>query len=135
MRERAWRRFLRRRGAGVSSARAYGNFARLLGHYVRDTHGLTLQEAVRRLKTGQFADVVVFDPAAIGDHANFEQPAQLATGVGQVLVNGRFALRDGKPTGAGRGGSCAGEHGTRARRVAAAPRRPPGAGEAARSPG
>ena len=99
--------------------RAYGNFARLLGHYVRDTHDLTLQEAVRRLtslpadnlsiadrgrlRPGQFADVVVFDPATIGDKATFEQPAQLATGVAQVLVNGRFALRDGKPTGAATG--------------------------------
>ena len=99
--------------------RAYGNFARLLGHYVRDTHDLTLAEAVRRLtslptdnlsigdrgrlKPGRFADVVVFDPATIGDRATYERPAQLATGVEQVLVNGRFALRDGRPTGAATG--------------------------------
>ncbi|MBY9063442.1 D-aminoacylase [Sphingomonas yunnanensis] len=96
--------------------RAYGNFARLLGHYVRDTHDLTLAEAVRRLtslpadhlaitdrgrlRAGQFADVVVFDPATIADRATYEQPARLATGVSTVLVNGRFALRDGRPTGA-----------------------------------
>lgn len=99
--------------------RAYGNFARLLGHYVRDTRDITLAEAVRRLtslpadnlsltdrgrlKAGQFADVVVFDPATIADKATFEQPAQLATGVRDVIVNGGFALRDGRPTGAATG--------------------------------
>jgi len=99
--------------------RAYGNFARLLGHYVRDTRDLTLAEAVRRLtslpadtlaiegrgrlKPGQFADVVVFDPATIADRATYEKPAQLATGVSEVLVNGRFALRGGKATGAATG--------------------------------
>ncbi len=96
--------------------RAYGNFARVLGHYVRDTHDLTLAEAVRRLtslpadhlsiadrgrlRTGLYADVVVFDPDTIADRATYEQPAQLATGVSDVLVNGRVALRDGRPTGA-----------------------------------
>lgn len=99
--------------------RAYGNFARVLGHYVRDTRDLTLAEGVRRLTSlpadnlairdrgrlaaGQFADVVVFDAATIADKATYEAPAQLATGVEQVLVNGRFALRDGKPTGAATG--------------------------------
>ena len=99
--------------------RAYGNFARLLGHYVRDTKDLTLAEAVRRLtslpaanlsiadrgrlKTGQFADVVVFDPSSISDKATYEQPAQLATGVSHVLVNGVFAYRDARPTGAATG--------------------------------
>ncbi|MBW6526524.1 D-aminoacylase [Sphingomonas sp. RHCKR7] len=99
--------------------RAYGNFARLLGHYVRDTHDLTLAEAVRRLtslptdhlaiadrgrlRAGFFADVVVFDPGTIADRATYERPAQLATGVADVLVNGRFALRDGRPTGAATG--------------------------------
>jgi N-acyl-D-amino-acid deacylase len=99
--------------------RAYGNFARLLGHYVRDTRDITLAEAVRRLtslpagnlsiadrgrlKTGQFADVVVFDPATIDDKATYEQPAQLATGVSHVLVNGGFAYRNGRPTGAATG--------------------------------
>ncbi len=96
--------------------RAYGNFARLLGHYVRDTRDLTLAEAVRRLtslpadhlaiadrgrlRAGLFADVVVFDPVTIADRATYEEPARLATGVSTVLVNGRFALRDGRPTGA-----------------------------------
>jgi len=99
--------------------RAYGNFARLLGHYVRDTHDITLAEAVRRLtslpadnlslkdrgriKPQGYADVVVFDPATIADHSTYEKPAQLATGVEQVIVNGGFALRDGKATGAATG--------------------------------
>ena len=99
--------------------RVYGNFARLLGHYVRETHDLTLAEAVRRLtslpadnlaladrgrlKPGGFADVVIFDPATIADHATYDQPAQLATGVSEVIVNGGFAIRQGKPTGADTG--------------------------------
>ena len=99
--------------------RAYGNFARLLGHYVRDTHDVSLPEAVRRLtslpadnlslagrgrlKVGNFADVVVFDPRTIADHATYDQPAQLATGVADVLINGGFALRNGRPTGAATG--------------------------------
>ncbi|WP_395398224.1 D-aminoacylase [Novosphingobium sp. BL-8A] len=99
--------------------RAYGNVARLLGHYVRDTKDLTLAEAVRRLtslpadnlslgdrgrlKPGMFADVVVFDPATITDHATYDQPEQLSTGVSDVIVNGRFALRGGKATGAATG--------------------------------
>jgi N-acyl-D-amino-acid deacylase len=99
--------------------RAYGNFARLLGHYVRENHDLTLAEAVRRLTSlpadslslkdrgrlapGHFADIVVFDPATISDHATYAKPAQLATGVEDVLVNGHFALRDGIATGAATG--------------------------------
>lgn len=99
--------------------RAYGNFARLLGHYVRQTHDVTLPDAIRRLtslpadnlslagrgrlRVGGFADVVVFDPARIVDHATYKQPNQLATGVNDVLVNGGFALKDGKPTGAATG--------------------------------
>ena len=96
--------------------RAYGNFARLLGRYVREEHALTLPEAIRKLsalpasnlslddrgmlKSGFVADVVVFDPATIADHATYEKPHQLATGVSEVLVNGRLALSAGKPTGA-----------------------------------
>lgn len=96
--------------------RAYGNFARLLGHYVRDRRILTLPEAVRRLTSfpadilglkergrlepGCFADVVVFDPKRIRDHATFERPHQLATGVKHVWVNGVQVLRNGKATGA-----------------------------------
>ena len=99
--------------------RAYGNVARLLGHYVRDEQAATLPDAIRRLtalpaanlgikdrgrlKPGYFADVVVFDPATIADHATFAKPAQYATGVTQVFVNGIHVLRDGEPTGAAAG--------------------------------
>jgi N-acyl-D-amino-acid deacylase len=96
--------------------RAYGNFARLLGRYVRDENVITLQEAIRRLTTlpaanlglrgrgalrpGYFADVVVFDPATIADRATFDQPHQYATGVSHVFVNGVQVLRAGEHTGA-----------------------------------
>ena len=99
--------------------RAYGNVARLLGKYVREGKATTLPEAIRRLtslpvsnlgikergllKPGYFADVVVFDPATIADHATFDKPAQYATGVSQVFVNGRQVLKDGEPTGAAAG--------------------------------
>ena len=99
-----------------SHPRAYGNVARLLGHYVRDEHAATLQDAVRRLtslpatnigirqrgslKPGYFGDVVVFDPARIQDRATYEKPAQLATGVDDVFVNGVQVFRDGRHTGA-----------------------------------
>ncbi len=96
--------------------RAYGNFARLLGHYVRERRVIPLQEAVRkltslpadnlgvhdrgRLRPGDFADVVVFDPDTIADHATYEQPHQYATGMVHVFVNGTQVLRDGEHTGA-----------------------------------
>lgn len=96
--------------------RAYGSFARLLGKYVRDEGLIPLEEAVRRLSAlpadnmkldrrgrllpGHFADVVVFDPATIQDHATFDRPHQYATGVRDVLVNGVAVLRDGEHTGA-----------------------------------
>ena len=96
--------------------RAYGNFARLLGRYVRDEKLISLEEAIRRLtalpasnlgiagrgslQSGQFADVVIFDPQTIQDHATFERPHQLATGVDHVFVNGVHVLRDGDHTGA-----------------------------------
>ncbi len=96
--------------------RAYGTFARLLGRYVRDEGLVPLAEAIRRLTSfpaanldlsdrgslepGFFADVVVFDPATIRDHATFENPHQYATGVRHVLVNGTPVLRDGEHTGA-----------------------------------
>ena len=96
--------------------RAYGNFARLLGHYVRDEHATTMQDAIRRLTSlpasnigikqrgslspGYYADVVVFDPATIQDHATFEKPAQLASGVEDAFINGVQVLKDGKHTGA-----------------------------------
>ncbi|MGN6689819.1 MAG: N-acyl-D-amino-acid deacylase family protein [Sphingopyxis sp.] len=96
--------------------RAYGNVARLLGRYVRDEKLIPLEEAVRRLtslpatnlriegrgalKPGYYADVVVFDPATIADHATFEQPQLYATGVRDVFVNGAAVLRNGEHTGA-----------------------------------
>jgi N-acyl-D-amino-acid deacylase len=96
--------------------RAYGNFARLLGKYVREEKVMTLAEAVRRLsglpatnlgldgrgflKEGMYADVVVFDPATIADRATFEKPHQYATGVRHVFVNGTQVLKDGEHTGA-----------------------------------
>lgn len=96
--------------------RAYGNFARLLAKYVRDEKRLTLGEAVRKLsalpaqnlglrdrgqlKVGSYADVVVFDPATIQDHATFEKPHQFSTGVSEVVVNGQLALANGEPTAA-----------------------------------
>jgi len=99
--------------------RTYGNFARLLAKYVRDEHVIPLQEAVRkltsspadtisirdrgRLKPGYFADLVVFDPQTIQDHATFENAHQLSMGVEDVIVNGGLALRDGKATGAATG--------------------------------
>ncbi len=96
--------------------RAYGNFARVLGKYVRDEKLISLAEAVRRLsglpatnlgldhrgflKEEMFADVVVFDPATITDHATFAQPHQYATGVKAVFVNGTQVLKDSEHTGA-----------------------------------
>ncbi|HEX7174913.1 MAG TPA: D-aminoacylase [Pyrinomonadaceae bacterium] len=96
--------------------RAYGNFARLLGKYVREERVITLTEAVRRLtslpatnlgltgrgllRPGMFADVVVFDPAKVADRATFDRPHQYSVGVRHVLVNGVPVLRDGEHTGA-----------------------------------
>ena len=96
--------------------RAYGNFARLLGKYVRDERAITLADAVHRLsglpasnleldrrgflRPGMFADVVVFDPRTIADRATFEKPHQYAIGVRHVLVNGVPVLADGEHTGA-----------------------------------
>jgi N-acyl-D-amino-acid deacylase len=99
-----------------SHPRAYGNVARLLGHYVRDERSAALPDAIRRLtslpatnlglkqrgslKPGFYGDVVVFDPAAIQDHATYDKPHQLATGVAQVFVNGVQVIRNGEHTGA-----------------------------------
>ncbi len=96
--------------------RAYGNFARLLGKYVRDEKVIPLHEAIYRLsglpatnlkirhrgflREGYYADVVVFDPATIQDHATFEKPHQYSTGVYHVFVNGEQVLKDGEHTGA-----------------------------------
>lgn len=96
--------------------RAYGNFSRLLGKYVRDEKLLTLEEAIRkltslpaenlgldrrgRLRVGYFADIVVFDGNAIADRATYENPHQLAVGTEHVFVNGVQVLRAGEHTGA-----------------------------------
>jgi N-acyl-D-amino-acid deacylase len=96
--------------------RAYGNVAKLLGHYVRDEKAAALPDAIRRLtslpatnlslrergwlKPGYYADVVVFDPATIADHATYAKPHQLSTGVRDVFVNGVQVLANGKHTGA-----------------------------------
>ena len=96
--------------------RAYGNFARLLGKYVRDEKVISLEEAIRKLTSlpasnlrikgrgqlspGYFADIVVFDPTAIQDHATYEEPHQYATGMHHVWVNGTRVLADGNHTGA-----------------------------------
>lgn len=96
--------------------RAYGNFARLFAKYVRDEKVITLQEAIRRvtslpatnlkirrrgsLAVGNFADIVIFDPEKIQDHATFEKPMQYATGMEYVLVNGTVVLNNGEHTGA-----------------------------------
>lgn len=96
--------------------RAYGNFARLLGTYVRDLKLVTLEDAIRRLTSlpaanlkikrrgaltlGNYADIVVFDPAMIQDHATFQQPQQYATGMQHVFVNGQQVIKDGEHTGA-----------------------------------
>lgn len=96
--------------------RAYGNFARLLGKYVREEGVLTLEDAIRRLtslpaerlgikkrgglKVGHFGDVVVFDPMTIADRATYEHPHQYAVGVTDVFVNGVQVLKEGEHTGA-----------------------------------
>ena len=96
--------------------RAYGNFARLLGKYVRQEKVITLAEAIRRLtwlpaenlrldrrgklQKGFYADIVVFNPRTISDRATYEKPHQYATGMIHVFVNGTQVLKDGEHTGA-----------------------------------
>ncbi len=96
--------------------RAYGNFARLLGKYVRDEKVITLEEAIRRLTSlpagnlkikkrgslqpGYFADLAIFDPAKVQDYATFDKPHQYSTGMVHVLVNGKQVLENGEHTGA-----------------------------------
>ena len=95
--------------------RAYGNFTRVLGHYSRDEKLISLAEAIRKLsklpatnlklknrgelKIGYYADVVIFDPAKVGDHATFDKPHQYSTGVTDVFVNGVQVLKKGEHTG------------------------------------
>jgi N-acyl-D-amino-acid deacylase len=96
--------------------RAYGNFARLLGKYVRDEKVIPMEEAIYKLTKlsadklkirnrgllapGYYADVVLFDPSSIKDNATFEQPHQYAEGIKHVWVNGVQVLMDGEHTGA-----------------------------------
>jgi N-acyl-D-amino-acid deacylase len=95
--------------------RAYGNFSRLLGKYVREEKTITLEEAVMKLShlpcerlglnkrgmivKGNYADIVVFDPNRIGDNATFEEPHQLASGMKHVVVNGVIVVRNEEFTG------------------------------------
>lgn len=103
---------MRERGA---HPRAYATFSRVLAKYVRDEKLLTLEEAVRKmtslpasraglrdrgvLRVGMKADVIVFDPAKVQDRSTYEDPHHFSEGVAQVIVNGKFVLRDGKMTG------------------------------------
>ena len=96
--------------------RAYGSFARFLGKYVRDEKAAPLADAIRRLtrlpaqnwklrdrgclEPRCYADIVIFDPGKIADHATFEKPQELATGVVDVFVNGVQVLKNGEHTGA-----------------------------------
>jgi dihydroorotase/N-acyl-D-amino-acid deacylase len=100
----------------LAHPRSYGNYTRILGKYVREEGVIPIEDAVRKmtsavarrlsiqdrglLQEGMYADVTVFDPAKIADHATFENPHQLSTGVVHVLVNGVAVVRDGKHTGA-----------------------------------
>jgi dihydroorotase/N-acyl-D-amino-acid deacylase len=101
-------------GRAAPHPRSYGTFARVLGVYVREQHVLTLEEAVRRmsgypaqrlkiwdrglLRPGMKADLTVFDPDRIADRATFDRPHQYSVGVRDVMVNGRFVLREGQVT-------------------------------------
>ena len=95
--------------------RAYGNFSRLLGKYVRDEQIISIEEAVRKLTSlpasnlkikkrgslskGYFADLAIFNPETIQDHATFSKPHQLSTGMIHVFVNGEQVLKNGEHTG------------------------------------
>ncbi|MBT8274197.1 MAG: amidohydrolase family protein, partial [Bacteroidia bacterium] len=96
--------------------RAYGNFARVIGKYVRDEKIIPMEEAIRKLTalpasnlkikkrgqltSGYFADVVIFDPEKVQDHATFADPHNYSTGMVHVFVNGEQVLKDGEHTGA-----------------------------------
>jgi dihydroorotase/N-acyl-D-amino-acid deacylase len=100
----------------LTHPRAYGNFPKIMGQYVRDEHVIPLEDAVRKatsavatrlsleqrgiVREGFYADLVVFDPARIAEHATYENPHQLSTGVPWVLVNGVPVVADGRATGA-----------------------------------
>lgn len=101
---------------GLAHPRAYGTFTRVLGKYVREDGVVTLEDAVRKmssavatrlkirnrgfLREGYYADVVIFDPRTVSDHATYDEPHQLSTGVEHVFVNGVAVVRDGQHTGA-----------------------------------
>ncbi len=96
--------------------RAYGSFARVLGKYSRDEKAVSLKDAIKKLanvpakhlklvkrgelKAGNYADIVIFDPATVADHATFDKPHQYATGVIDVFVNGVQVLQNSEHTGA-----------------------------------
>jgi dihydroorotase/N-acyl-D-amino-acid deacylase len=98
-----------------SHPRAWGSFPRILGHYVRDEHLLTMEEAIRKmtsraairvgltdrglLRPGMFADITIFDPATIRDVATFEDPTHYSVGIKWVVVNGRAVVANGRITG------------------------------------
>ena len=101
-------------GQQAPHPRSYGTFARVLGVYVREQHVISLEEAVRKMSgfpaermklwdrglllPGMKADVIVFDPATIGDRATYDQPHQYSVGVNEVIVNGKLVLHEGKVT-------------------------------------
>lgn len=101
---------------GLTHPRAYGNYPRILGKYVREEKVLTLEDAIRKmtsavatrlsipdrglLKEGYYADIVVFDPETVADRATFERPHQVSVGIRHVLVNGVEVVQDGVHTGA-----------------------------------
>ena len=104
---------------GLLHPRGFGTYTRVLGHYVRDQGVLGLEDAIRKmtsavadrlflrdrglLREGMKADVVIFDPATVADHATFDNPQQLSTGIRDVWVNGVRVLRNGRHTGASPG--------------------------------
>jgi N-acyl-D-amino-acid deacylase len=101
-------------GDGVPHPRGYGNNARVLGTYVRERGVLSLEQAIRKMtglpaehfrianrglvRPGTAADLVIFDPARVGDAATYEQPHQYATGFAFVIVNGKIVVEDGRQT-------------------------------------
>jgi dihydroorotase/N-acyl-D-amino-acid deacylase len=101
---------------GLTHPRAYGNYPRILGRYVREKHVLTLEDAVRKmssavaerlsipdrglLREGDYADVVVFDPNTVIDNATYDKPSQISSGIREVFVNGVEVVHDEKHTGA-----------------------------------
>jgi N-acyl-D-aspartate/D-glutamate deacylase len=101
-------------GQAAPHPRSYGTFARVLGVYVREQHVITLEDAVHKmsgypagrlkiwdrgmLRPGMKADVIVFDPAMVGDRATYDKPHQYSVGVHEVIVNGKLVLHEDKVT-------------------------------------